>query len=441
MSSRTLSAEHIPNYEWFLSTQPFISPYFTPEEMSSLSFSPDNSRLIAYFIREGQLVSVEKDNKGWNSNLITEERDVTGFTFNDLFPDIPGDELIINTRRNYYPSIWNYDQTKDSWLPIIQGKHAWSTPHCHIVGNFRKKGRPEMVVQTTDGIFHLLEFKDSQMNLVWKSPQQFRPVDIWRAADIDNDGRDELIVAFGDRGVAIYKEKNGALVQHWVNYPWGRVLDLVVHGKKVIFSTSQKKLGVIEVKSQHNIVMDLYSISSTQSYRWLYPLNADSIMGVTLGGRAFLIYPQGKIYEKPLLESNGPVQKLSRIDLNNFVVYKANGEYESWFLRNRTKLIINGLEYGLALKDKITCWDNKIYFRPDLLQSICDYSYQIQEGHLSLTLKSGEIINLSLYESQDILQVSEGEWSITANKLSSILNFKLRVISTENELLIEINTK
>lgn len=398
------------------------------------SFIYHNSRALVHKIRTDE---------GWAETILA-VADVKELILGDLLEAYPGSEMITTDGSECYPTVWAFNFPKQSLEPLFRGKHAWDKTQRLIVGKFRNMQSNSLIVQTQNGILHMLDVQDSEMNLIWKSPKPIPAVDRWKVVDIDGDGRDEIVGTYYDRGIFILKEVSGALVLVWENYPWGKVLDIAVRGEEIYFTTAQKVFGVISFQ-RNTYKMKVFTSRALQPYRWLLPLDGNRILGVTSNSSFYEISVEKTIEENLILPTNGQILRLIPLSKEQFITIKANNTCELWFTCSpqQIRLFINGKKFfpnteSQSMVANLVSWQaGQFYFHPELFANTFGLNYDFKtEDNNGLTIgKKGETWSFSLNKAHtndkpscikgpnDTILLSETAWKEIIPKLD--LNVKI----------------
>jgi hypothetical protein len=169
---------------------------------------------------------------------------------NDRIPEIIG-----GTTEPGFIYIYYRNQDRQ-WITKSDAKYIWSTvvrmATFHVAGN----PNPLLVVQNKEGFLYVLKPSDTALNLIWKSPAAWKPLDSLVAVDLDNNAGDELLVIYKNGGIAILRSVKNALQSVWEYFPWGKILTTGYHDwdhnnmAELILPTTQRMVCIIHAKNR-----------------------------------------------------------------------------------------------------------------------------------------------------------------------------------------------
>lgn len=402
----------------------------------------------SFIFYNGQaLIGKTRNDDEWTEHVIATVN-LHGLCLGDLLPEYPGEEIVTADSSEFYPTVWAYIPQKQIWQPLIRGKYAWDRTQRMIVGKFRDKQRNSLVVQSQNGALHLLDVENNELNLIWKSPKPFPAIELWQAADLDGDGRDEIVGAYYNKGIFILKEVSGALKSVWENYPWGKVLDLAVRGQEVYFNTAQKVFGVI-THEHKQYKMKAFTSQASQPYRWLIPTLENRILGLTGNGSAYEITVGKTLKENAILPPGGQIFRLIPLANDRFIVLKRNGPFELWSVcsQREIRLFINGKEAfpdteAKGVAGNFVLWQaGRLYFHPELFAKAFRFTYYYNNNgtELTITTRKGDNIVYNLESAhadnqRDCVIANNNCLFLSDTLWKKIVPFKLEVIAENNEL-------
>jgi hypothetical protein len=169
---------------------------------------------------------------------------------NDRIP-----EVIAGTSDPGFIYVYHYHQEKQ-WVVTHDPKYIWSTIMNMTAARFSGGSTWQLIAQNKEGFLFVFKPSETALDLVWKSPNAWKPLDRIVAVDLNNDANDELLAVYKNGGIAIFKTIKNAITSVWENYPWGKVLTVNYNDwdnnnqAELILSTTRKMLYLINPKNK-----------------------------------------------------------------------------------------------------------------------------------------------------------------------------------------------
>lgn len=135
----------------------------------------------------------------WEKSQTLEVPEVmfTTFQVKDLNNDqVP--EIIAGTTEPGFIYIYQLDANKQ-WTPKNDSKYIWSSVAKITIAKLDATQTPSIVVQNKEGFLFLMKLSDTSLDLVWKSPAAWKPVEMFTPFDLDNDSCEELVAVYKKR--------------------------------------------------------------------------------------------------------------------------------------------------------------------------------------------------------------------------------------------------
>jgi hypothetical protein len=192
----------------------------------------------------------------WAKVQTLEVPEVAFTTF--IVKDLNGDqipEIIGGTTEPGFIYIYHWDQAQQ-WNAKNDAKYIWSTIAKMTVAHFAGNNTPSLVVQNKEGFLFVLKPSDTALDLIWKSPAAWKPLENLEAVDLNNDTCDELIAVYKNGGIAILRSVKNALKSAWQYFPWGKILAINYNDwdgnntSELILPTTQKMVCLVRAKNQ-----------------------------------------------------------------------------------------------------------------------------------------------------------------------------------------------
>jgi hypothetical protein len=243
-----------PQSHWSLISRPASNLKPIPGEKK---FFLSNDQLNMAVIEEGRLeIYGYSEAFQWQKYQTIELPEIQFTTF--LVKDINNDnqpEIIAGTLEPGFIHIYTRS-ANENWISLNYNKYIWSTISKLIGGKFTGPGSQNLVAQNTEGYLFLLKVSDKSLDLIWKSPAAFKPIESAIAIDIDKDKdlSEEIVAVYKNGGVGVLKVANNAITSSWENYPWGKILSLNYYDwnnnaiPELIVTTTQKMVYLFEIK-------------------------------------------------------------------------------------------------------------------------------------------------------------------------------------------------
>jgi hypothetical protein len=343
-----------------------------------------NGHMDAISLADGKIgvFELQDDKNSWEEIQRLAADDGIAFTTFQV-KDINRDgvaEIIAGTMEPGF--IYIYKLVDGKWKLFNSGKYVWSTVTYIAVGNFSGGSGNDILVQNQEGSLFLLKLGETSLDLVWKSPTNWRPISSGYITDIDNDTKEEIIVAYKAGGIGIIKLDSNSAVSVWENYLWGKVMAVISgdldHGghNDVLISTSQKVIYDLgwnpdkgyQFKKQWT---DLDFIAEKMAF--FDSRGQSRILASDTAGRTHLLQYDAK--NQALLEDYAVLtgrisQIISFDDTGNFLLWGFNRKLINMHVFSVDELQIRYQESDYPLSPAVVFKKDTLYIAPKGLQSI-----------------------------------------------------------------------
>jgi hypothetical protein len=169
---------------------------------------------------------------------------------NDRIP-----EIVAGTTDPGFIFVYRHDREKQ-WVATHDPKYIWSTIVKMTAARFLGNPTLQLVAQNKEGFLFVFKPSETALDLIWKSPTAWKPLERIVAVDLDNDANDELLAVYKNGGIAVLKTVKNAITSVWENYPWGKVLTINYNDwdnnnqAELILSTTRKMVCLINPKNK-----------------------------------------------------------------------------------------------------------------------------------------------------------------------------------------------
>jgi hypothetical protein len=303
--------------------------------------------------------------------LQSQDMEITAYQLKDVDGDgIP--EVLAGTADPGMLYLYKYQNGR--WESLDYGKYVWSSITKIIAGNFSGLTGMDILVQNKEGFLFLFHKSDQALDLIWKSPNPFRPFENALAYDLDNDTKDEIVVTYQKSGIAVLKLINQSIVTVWENYPWGKILALSAGDwdddgrQEILFSTSQKLVYLLSASSKgyffkaqlanYNYIIEQSALLkiANQKY-WVATDTAGKLHAIKLAKTI-------KQWQEVACFTAGRANQLVNIDSEELFLWTVTQQALFYHFYDLTsfKLEFNGQLYDV--KPGIICLGNQIYLSP-----------------------------------------------------------------------------
>lgn len=307
-------------------------PSYVIEHVNELQAIPantqwfiNNNRQYAATINSGEIIIYTEQDNVWSEvqRLVSESSQFTTYQVKDIDND-QSMEIIAGTSDPGFIFIYKLNQ-ENLWNLTHYNKHLWAAITNIVIGSFSGVGLTEIVAQTQDSSLYLLRVSDKSLDLIWKSPSPWKPVQSFNPVDLDNDGTDELVGIYKNGSVALMKVINNTVTSFGDNFPWGKILvamsgDLNCDGlPEFILSTSQKITYVLNFNGKKPFFKQA-PLQFDYFIENMYFLNSTQLIVSDTSGRLHLFeYIKNKWQETAAFQS-GRISKINK-SLNENEVY------------------------------------------------------------------------------------------------------------------------
>ena len=367
-------------------TQP-INLYLKISDGQDIKFNPRstqfamiNDQIAAFSLINGKIsVNTQTADGNWEECAILGPKELTINAFH--VKDIDGDNLPEIIMGTVDPGlIFIYKMINGQWESINYGKYVWSSISSITTGQFSAATGMDFLIQNQDGFLFLFHKTETSLDLIWKSPNTWRPIQSFFAVDIDNDSKDEIIATYQNGGIAILKLINNAIVSIWENYPWGKIMavsysDWDNDGRPdIVFSTSQKLIYVLgwtengycfkEQNSNFNYIVENFSFINAPNISERKLL----ITTDTAGKIHLLEYNKTEKRWREIISVNlERICKIINFDNGNFLFLSNKNLCYFSSLISLSSFKISYLEQEYEIKPMLACQNNNIYISPKTL--------------------------------------------------------------------------
>ena len=432
LSGNTFAADE--NLVFDLKThQPLeLAPYNT-----QLIFS--NGQLCALTIIKGKILYFKENGPQWVElqRFGPQDINLTTFVVKDLNNDeVP--EIIAGTEAPGL--IYIYTLMNDQCSIVNYGKHVWSTINKIIVGNLSQAGSQELLVQNDEGYFFLLKPSVNSLDLVWKSPEIWKPISDAVVVDIDGDSVEEILVVYKTGGIAVLKIENSAIVSVWENYPWGKILGLTVgdwdNDQKLegIFSTSQKILYVLG-ENEGEFQYERQFSNFDRVVEKLSFINCEGLKALVttdIAGHLKALqfdFKKGKWVER-LNNQVGRIRQIIQPHEERILLWSSNRQVIELTSYKSLSLQVNYEDGQYQLWPNAISLNNQIYVPPKALANFCGYDFLYNEETKTYTISTNE----------RTIEISENELNLVSIDGLSKITLPFVPIIFSNELYFPIDT-
>jgi hypothetical protein len=169
---------------------------------------------------------------------------------NDRIPEIIG-----GTTEPGFINIYYRNQERQ-WTTKSEAKYIWSTVVKMTTFHVAQNPNPLLAVQNKEGFLYVLKPSETALDLIWKSPAAWKPLDNLVAVNLDNNADDELLAIYKNGGIAILRTVKNALQPVWKYFPWGKILTAGYHDwahnhkTELILPTTQRMVCIIKAKNR-----------------------------------------------------------------------------------------------------------------------------------------------------------------------------------------------
>lgn len=379
---------------------------FSFKTHQTLELAPYNTQLLlqdgqltALSIIKGKILYFEEKDAKWVELQRFGPHDINFTTFE--IKDLNGDdipELIAGTEDPGL--IYLYTLENGQWNILSYGKHVWSTINKIISGNFLKVGAHDLLVQNEEGYLFLLKTSLNSIDLVWKSPSTWRPINEAVVADIDNDLLDEILVVYKTGGIAILEIENNAVVSVWENYPWGKILGLTVgdwdndQQLEGIFSTSQKILYVLGKNgdqyqyegqfSDFGSIFEKLSFFNQQEHQVLMASNTAGQL------KAFQFDSGNRKWVEKLSNNTGRIWQIVQPNQEQALFWSSNRKVIELITYKAIPIQINFQNELYSLVPKALSFNDQIYIAPKALVDYFGFEVSFNDETQTFSIKTEE---------------------------------------------------
>ncbi len=398
--------------------------------------------LNAISLTDGKIgiFELQDDKRSWGEiQQLTADDGIAFTTFQ--VKDINHDgmaEIIAGTMEPGF--IYIYKFVSGKWELFNSGKYVWSTVTYIAVGNFNSGPGNDILVQNQEGSLFLLKLGETSLDLVWKSPTNWRPISSGYITDIDHDTKDEIVVAYKAGGIGIIKLDNNSAVSVWENYLWGKVMAVTSgdldHGGQndVLISTSQKVIYNLgwnpekgyQFKKQWT---DLDFIAEKLAF--FISRGQSRILASDTAGRTHLLEYDSK--NQAWLEDYAALtgrmsQIISFDDSGNFLLWGSNRKLLNMQVFSIGELQIHYQDSDYPLSPAAVFRKDILYIAPKGLQSIPDLKMTYQSNKTAYTITRGS----------QVLEVNKKNLAIKVNGLQAV-NGNIPIV-VDGELLLPLSS-
>lgn len=370
----------------------------------SVQWSFINNRLYIFALMNGKIAISRIDENNTfvaDGSLGSPNIDLSSFQVKDIDGDNQP-EVLAGTMAPGLVYLYKLNQDLQ-WESLDYGKYVWSSITHIVSGNFNGNNSANILIQNNEGFFYLLHKSDNSIDLIWKSPNAFRQVISSNTIDIDNDGKEEILVTYQNNSIAVLKIINNSVVSLWENYPWGKILAFAIGDwdndgrKEVVFSTSQKMLYVLsssdkgiffkDQSAKFNFIIEkMFFTNMNNQAIWIATDTAGKM-------HVFRYQKNEKQWRESISLSIGRISQFIPLNLNSFLLWSVN--QQTYFCElndlNSYKLCVG--QQILEINPNLIANDNQIYL-PLRTLSIPNGNILVNEEKNDYKL----IINQNCYE-------------------------------------------
>lgn len=393
-----------------------------------LELAPYNTQLLFYdgqlsalTVIKGKILYFKEIGSQWVELQRFGPQDINLTTF--VVKDLDNDEVPEIIAGTEAPGlIYIYTLVNDQWSIVNYGKYVWSTINKIIAGNLSQVGSQELLIQNDEGYLFLLKPSVNSLDLIWKSPEIWKPISDAIVVDINDDSVDEILVVYKTGGIAILKIENNAIVSIWENYPWGKILGLTVgdwdndQKPEGIFSTSQKILYVLGENegefqfegqfSNFDRVIEKLSFINCQDQKVLITTD-------TAGHLKALQFDfeKGRWVER-LNNQIGRISQIIQPHQERTLFWSSNRKVIELTSYKSLSLQVNFQDEQYQLWPNAISLNNQIYIPPKALANFFGYDFLYNEETKTYTISTNER-TIEIYENELNLVSIDGLSKIT----------------------------
>lgn len=337
------------------------------------------------------------------------------------------------------------------WESLDYGKYVWSSITHIVSGNFNGNNDTNILIQNKEGFFYLLHKSENSIDLIWKSPNAFRQVISSNTIDIDNDGKEEILVTYQNNSIAVLKIINNAVVSLWENYPWGKILAYAIGDwdndgrKEVIFSTSQKMLYVLgssdkgiffkDQSAKYNFIIEKLFFSNINNQAiWIATDTAGKI-------HVFRYQKNEKQWCESISIPTGRISQLLPLNFNSFMLWSVNQQTYFCELNDLNNFKLSVGQQIFDINPNLIAIDNHIYLPLRVMSIIKDNTVVTEEKNFFKLM-----INQNYYEisKQQPFVIKQNGKVMSGSTQAFIHNhelfFSLQTYAAVFNLTISVNT-
>jgi hypothetical protein len=339
-----------------------------------------DGKLTAISLEQGQLrIFTGNEDSNWVETQSLKPPEIALTTF--IIQDINGDgipEIIAGTTEPGY--IYVYKLENGKWSLNNYEKYVWSAITGIAAGNFDGQ-QFNLLAQNQDGFLYLLKMNNESLDIVWKSPTVWRLINSLLILDIDNDSKQEMVVAYKTGGIGILKLVNNQIVSVWDNYLWGKILALTYgdwDGDKqpeILISTSQKVIYILgytgksyqfeDRLTQLNYITETMSLTNYKNHNQLVTTD-------TAGKFHYSEYdPKLKQWQEQFFCQTGRIAQIIQTSNNDtFLLWSQNRKLITLNAFKTSDFKLKNNDTVLGLTPPAVYQNNNLYIAPKALSSL-----------------------------------------------------------------------